>query len=135
MKSISWDNLNKLESYKKLQTLKGAVSVAKVLSGAAGAKRVAECSIPMSSGLTYNYAAKQVNKQILSVFKALVKEDQLLEKFAALYNGEVINLGEKRMVLHHLTRGQLGNKVVADGADKREFYVSQHKAIADFADK
>lgn len=135
MKSISWDNLNKLESYKKLQTLKGAVSVAKTLSGAAGEKRVAEFSIPMSSGLTYNYAAKQINKQVLTVFKALVKEDQLLEKFAALYNGEIVNLGEKRMVLHHLTRGQLGGKVVVDGADKRDFYVKQQNAIAGFADK
>jgi glucose-6-phosphate isomerase len=135
MKSISWDNLNKLENYKKLQTLKGSVSVANALSGTAGEKRVAEYSIPMSSGLTYNYAAKQINKQILTVFKALVKEDQLLEKFAALYNGEVINLGENRMVLHHLTRGQLGSKVVADGADKRDFYVKQQNAIAEFADK
>ena len=133
--SISWDNLNKLESYKKLQTLKGAVSVAKALSGASGAKRVEEYTIPMSSGLTYNYAAKQVNKQILTVFKSLVKEDQLLEKFAALYNGEVINLGENRMVLHQLTRGQLGNDVTADGVNKRTFYQNEVKKIADFADK
>jgi len=115
--SISWDNLTKLDSFKKLLTLKGAVSVKKALSGAAGAKRVEECSIPMSSGLTYNYAAKQVNKQILTVFKSLVKEDQLLEKFAALYNGEVINLGENRKVLHQLTRGQLGDNVMADGVN------------------
>ena len=133
--SISWDNLNKLDSFKKLQTLKGAVSVAKALNGASSAKRVEECSIPMSNGLTYNYAAKQVNKQVLSVFKSLAKEDQLLEKFAALYNGEVINLGENRMVLHQLTRGQLGNDVTADGVNKREFYENEVKKIADFANK
>ncbi len=40
--TISWENLNKIEGFKKLQTLKGAVSVAKSLTGAAGAKRVAE---------------------------------------------------------------------------------------------
>jgi glucose-6-phosphate isomerase len=135
MKSITWDNLNKLESYKKLQTLKGSVSVAKALSGAAGGKRVADFSIPMSSGLTYNYAAKQINKQVLTILKSLAKEDQLLEKFAAVYNGEIINLGENRMVLHHLTRGQLGNDVIVDGVNKRDFYSKQQKAIADFADK
>jgi len=135
MKSISWDNLNKLESYKKLQALKGAVSVAKALGGAAGEKRVAEFAIPMSSGLTYNYAAKQINKQIITVFKALVKEDQLLEKFAAVYNGEVVNTGENRMVLHHLTRGQLGTPVTDGGADKRAFYVKQQKAAGEFAEK
>ena len=45
------------------------------------------------------------------------------EKYAALYNGEVINTGEKRMVLHQMTRGQLGESVEADGVDKRAFYV------------
>src|SRR5574344_1746802 len=89
----------------------------------------------MSNGLTYNYAAKQVNKQILSVFKSIVKEDQLLEKYESLYNGEVVNLGEKRMVLHQLTRGQLGKDVVVDGINKRSFYEEQQKRIADFADK
>ena len=135
MAEISWNNLNKLESYKKLQSLKNSVSLASALKGASGVKRVTEFSIPMSAGLTYNYAAKQVNKQIISVFKSLVKEDQLLEKFAALYNGEVVNTGEKRMVLHHLTRGQLEKDVVVDGVNKRDFYVNVQKRIAEFADK
>ncbi len=130
---ISWTNLNKLESFKELKTLKEGISLKKALKGAGGAKRVAECNIAMGGALTYNYAAKQVDKKTIAVFKKIVKEQQLLEKFASLYNGEVVNTGEKRMVLHHLTRGQLGNKVTADGTDKREFYVAQQKAIAEFA--
>ena len=39
------------------------------------------------------------------------------------------------MVLHHLARKQLGNPVVVDGVDKREFYVAQQKKAADFANK
>ena len=74
MSDISWNNLDKLESFKKLQSLKGSVSVAKELSSADGAKRVAEYSIPMGGGLTYNYAAKQVNPQVLSVLEELAKE-------------------------------------------------------------
>ena len=132
---INWNNLNKMESFKKLKELKGSVSLKKVLNGAAGAKRVGEYSIPMAAGLTYNYAAKAVNRQIINVFKQLVKEDQLLEKFEALYNGDVINTGEKRLVLHQLTRGQLGKDVVVDGVNKRNFYVEQQKKIADFAEK
>ena len=133
--AISWNNLDKLESFKKLQSLKGSVSVAKELQGAEGAARVAKYTIQMGGGLTYNYAAKQVNEQIISVFKNLVEEAQLLEKFEALYNGDVINTGEKRMVLHQLTRGQLGKDVTADGVNKRAFYIDQQKKIADFADK
>lgn len=132
---IEWNNLNKMESFKELKELKGGVSLQKSLKGAAGVKRVEEFNIPMAAGLSYNYAAKQIDKKIISAFKKLVKEDQLLEKFAALYNGEVINTGEKRLVLHHLTRGQLGEKVIVDGVNKRDFYVRQQSAIADFADK
>ncbi|MCI7440903.1 MAG: glucose-6-phosphate isomerase [Treponema sp.] len=135
MSNISWNNLDKLESFKKLQSLKGSVSVAKELSGAEGAKRVAEYSIPMGAGLTYNYAAKQVNSQVLSVLKELASESQLLEKFEALYNGDVINTGEKRMVLHQLLRGQLGKDVMADGVNKRQFYINEQKKMADFAAK
>ena len=75
--AISWNNLDKLESFKKLQSLKGSVSVAKELQGADGAARVAKYTIPMGGGLTYNYAAKQVNEQIISVFKNLVEEAKL----------------------------------------------------------
>lgn len=135
MAQIQWNNLNKIESFKKLKAQKGEVSLAKLLSGAAGAKRVADYSIPMAAGLTYNYAAKQVNKQIIATFKSIVKEHQLLEKFAALYNGEVVNTGEKRLVLHQLLRGQLGNDVIVDGVNKRDFYINEQKKIADFANK
>ncbi|WP_374042195.1 glucose-6-phosphate isomerase [uncultured Treponema sp.] len=135
MSNIAWNNLDTLESFKKLQALKGCVSVAKELSGAEAAKRVAEYSIQMADGLVYNYAAKQVNSKIISIFEELVKESQLLEKFEALYNGDVINTGEKRMVLHQLLRGQLGKDVVADGVNKRDFYINEQKKIAAFAEK
>ena len=133
MATISWNNLNKLASFKELKEFKDSVSLAKVLSGAAGVKRVAEFSIPMGGGLVYNYAAKKINRQLISAFKKIVKEAQLLEKYEALYNGEIINTGEKRMVLHQLTRGQLGKDVIVDGVNKRSFYVEQQKKIADFA--
>ncbi len=133
--AISWENLDTLVSYKKLQSLKGAVSVAKELSGADAANRVAKYSVPMAEGMVYNFAAKQVNDQLLAVLASLADEAQLVEKFEATYNGEVINTGEKRLVLHHLTRGQLGKDVMADGTNKREFYVKEQKRIAEFADK
>ncbi|MCR5614307.1 MAG: glucose-6-phosphate isomerase, partial [Treponema sp.] len=130
---ITWSNLDTLPSYKKMLSLKGQVKLAEVLGNADAAKRVKEYSVPMAAGLKYNYAAKQVNEQILGVLSDLAKEAQLAEKFEALYNGEVVNTGEKRMVLHQLTRGQLGKDVTADGKNKRDFYVEQQKKIADFA--
>ena len=105
------------------------------MSGENGADRVKKYSIAMGAGLVYNYAAKEVDEDILAKLEALAKEAQLTEKYEALYNGEVINTGEKRLVLHQLTRGQLGNAVTADGVDKRSFYVEQQNKIADFAKK
>ncbi|MBR6341394.1 MAG: glucose-6-phosphate isomerase [Treponema sp.] len=132
---ISWSNADTLSSWKKLQSLKGMVSVADELSAPSAADRIAKYSVPMGGGLCYNYAAKQVNEQILKTLAELAEEQQLIEKYQELLDGAVINTGEKRMVLHQLTRGQLGKDVMADGVNKREFYVNEVKRIADFAEQ
>ena len=130
----TWQNADSLSSWKKLQSLKGMVSVADELSAPTAADRIAKYTIPMGGGLTYNYAAKQVNEQIIKTLAELAEEQQLIEKYQELLDGAVINTGEKRMVLHQLTRGQLGKDVMADGVNKREFYVNEVKRIAEFAD-
>ena len=130
---INWANADTLSSWKKLMSLKGMVSVADELSSSSAADRIAKYSIPMGGNLTYNYAAKQVNEQILKTLADLAEEAQLVEKYQDLLNGSVVNTGEKRMVLHQLTRGQLGKDVMADGVNKRDFYINEVKRIADFA--
>ena len=132
--SVTWSNADTLPSWKKLMSLKG-VSVKEALTAKDAAKRVAKYSVPMAAGLTYNYAAKQVNDSVLAELKNLAEEAQLVAKYKELYNGAVINTGEKRMVLHQLTRGQLGKDVMADGVNKREFYVKEQERIAAFAKK
>ena len=131
----TWKNLDTLDSFGKLKELKNHVDIAAALSGEEGGKRVADYSTPMAAGLSYNYAAKEVDETVLSALAKLADEAQLIDKFQELYNGAVINTGENRMVLHHLARKQLGNPVVVDGVDKREFYVAQQKKAADFANK
>ena len=134
MSALNWKNLDTLESYKELKAA-GKVDLKAVLSGEAGGTRVMEYSVPMAGGLCYNYAAKAVDGAILDILQKLADEAQLTGKYEYLYNGAVANTGEKRMVLHQLTRGQLGEKVVADGVDKREFYLNEQKKIAEFAEK
>ena len=127
---INWKNLDTLKAYGELSEV-NEVKLADVMS----ADRVKAYSVPMAEGLKYNYAAKQVDDKVLDVLAKLAKEAQLSEKFKALYEGEIVNTGEKRLVLHHMTRGQLGAAVEADGVDKRSFYVEQQDRIADFANK
>ncbi len=131
---ISWKNTDTLAAYKALLNVE-KVNLNKVMSGEAGAERVKEYAVSMGDDLSFNYAARPVDEKVLSALADFAKEAQLTEKFEALYNGEVINTGEKRMVLHHMTRGQLGDAVVADGVDKRAFYVEQQKKIAELANK
>ena len=131
---ITWKNLDTASTYQELLNV-APVDLKEAMTGESGAERVKKYSVPMAAGLAFNYAAKQVDDKALEAFAKLAEEMQLAEKFEALYNGEVINTGEKRMVLHHLTRGQLGEAVVADGVDKRGFYVEQQKKIAELANK
>ena len=131
---INWNNMDTLASYQALLDAK-RVNLAAAMTGENGAERVKKYSVPMGEGLDFNFGARPVDDDILAGLAAFASEQQLTEKFAALYNGEVINTGEKRRVLHHMCRGQLGESVVADGVDKREFYVGEQNKIAAFANK
>ena len=131
---VSWKNFDKLDSYGKLQAVK-KVNLQEAMAGESGAERVKKYAVPMAAGLTYNFAAKAVDDAILGTLAELAEEQQLSEKFEELYNGAVINTGEKRLVLHQLCRGQLGKDVIADGVNKREFYTGVQANIAEFAKK
>ncbi len=83
---INWNNLDTLGSFAELSKV-SKVNLVDVMSGENGAKRVKEYSVPMAAGLSYNYAAKEVDDNVLNALVALADEAQLSEKFEALYNG------------------------------------------------
>ena len=131
---ITWKNMDTLASYEALKAVK-PINLVAAMSGECGAERVKKYTAPMGAGMDFNYGARPVDDDILAALAAFAKEQQLTEKYAALYNGDVINTGEKRRVLHQLTRGQLGNDVIADGVNTREFYVGEQNKIAELANK
>ena len=131
---VSWKNLDTLASYAELAKV-AKVDLPAVMAGENGGERVKKYTVPMGAGLAYNYAAKRVDDDVLAALAELAKEAQLTEKYEALYNGEMINTGEKRLVLHQMCRGQLGEAVVADGVDKRAFYTGEQAKITEFANK
>ncbi|WP_320130481.1 glucose-6-phosphate isomerase [uncultured Sphaerochaeta sp.] len=97
--------------------------------------RIQAYCIAEGGGLSYNYAAMPVDEAILKTLQELSDEQQLIEKYVALLNGEIINTGEKRLVLHQLTRGQILSTVFADGEDKGEFYKTQLDNIKTFSEE
>ena len=62
---VTWDNLDTLASFQNLSKT-GRIDLKKVMSGENGAERVKNYSIPMAEGLVYNYAAKQVDDDVLA---------------------------------------------------------------------
>ena len=131
---IAWKNMDTLTAYQEMLAA-DKLNLAAAMAGENGAERVKNYTAPMGAGLHFNFGARPVDDNILAILEKFAAEQQLAEKFAALYNGEMINTGEKRLVLHHLCRGQLGDAVIADGVDKREFYLGEQKKIAAFANK
>jgi len=97
------------------------------------AKRVGECVAPMAEGLNYSWAAKAVNEECVMLLQELSKETELIAKYKALLNGEMMNTGEKRKVLHHLLRAEQGQPVIENGKNIGDFYRKELERLCDFA--
>ena len=83
---ITWKNMDTLAAYEELKTA-DKVCVSRAMGGENGAERVKNYTVPMGAGMDFNYAARPVDDNILSVLEKFAAEQQLVEKFAALYNG------------------------------------------------
>ena len=147
MKFIDFD---KTESYRQLTKLAAKkINLKTILTG----ERVKKCDVPLGkfdglsdgAGLYYNWAAKIVDDDILDALQFLADEQELVAKYRALLEGEVMNTGENRMVLHHLTRSPDGKTPTGvsvnhkDPADKPrdlgEFYRKERDRFSAFAEK
>ena len=73
---ITWNNLDTLASFKELEGVK-KVNLAEVMAGENGAERVKNYSVPMAEGFAYNFAAKQVDDEVLEGLKKLAEEAHL----------------------------------------------------------
>jgi len=127
---MKYFNFDKTDAYKKLS--KHAMK-AFLFRDKLDAKRVGECIVPMATGLKYSWAAKPVNDKCIKLLQDLADEQDVIAKYKALLNGEVMNTGENRKVLHHLSRGQQGQPVVENGKDIGEFYRKELARFCDFA--
>ena len=128
-----WKNLDECSFLRDLQEAQ-IPDLTQWMHGGGGAYRIERYSIPMPAGMHYNYAAKQVDDNILSILGAVADEQQIKLKYEMLLNGDEINTGENRKVLHHLTRGQLGGDVIYNGKNMRTFYLEQLEKIREFSE-
>lgn len=133
---VSFNDLDKTESFKSLLALKKASGTFD-FRYALTADRVKAYRAPIAEGLVYSFAAKAVGDEALALFQKLADEQQVVQKYKMILDGEVMNTGEKRLVLHHLLRAcgsHLGKTVVHEGRDIGAFYAGELERFGAFAD-
>jgi glucose-6-phosphate isomerase len=123
-KTAGYQNLARLAAQGKTGNLRDMLN----------AERVKQCQVPMAGGLRYSWAAKGVDTPIVESLQALADEQELIDKYRAILDGEVMNTGENRKVLHHLLRGQTGKPVIHDEKDIGAFYRQERERFSVFAD-
>ncbi len=99
------------------------------------ARRLAERVVGAGGGLSFSYAAMDADDEALRLLSEAAAELDLVGQYRALASGEVMNLGERRMVLHHLARGCPCGPVAKDGRDYGAFYASELDRFAAFAER
>lgn len=127
---MNYTNLDKTETFGKLKASK------KSLKNMLSAERIRECNTALGGGLSYNWASMPIGDEEIRALQALADEMELIDKYKAILSGEMMNPGEKRLVLHHLTRGNvLDKKIIADGEDKDLFYQGELEKVKEFSEK
>ncbi len=130
MQINEYPNLDATAAYRSLRQY-ALLNIKSLLSP----ERVRDYCIDAGGDLRFSYAEAPVDFTVIRLFQDLANEQRLLEQFEKLRSGEYVNVGENRMVLHHLTRAPLGSPVTHEGVNLRKFYAEQTARIADFSGK
>ena len=149
---MKYIDLDKTDSYKRLMDLAKEgknFDFKKILTS----ERVKNSEVPLalfskSEGLVYNWAAKAVDDRILDALQALADEGELIAKYRSLLEGDLMNTGEGRKVLHQLLRspdgkaatGKIVNQEDSSSSDTSPrdlgaFYLKELKRFSGFAEK
>jgi glucose-6-phosphate isomerase len=84
-------------------------------------------------GIYLDYSKNRVNDETMRLLLRLAQECALPERIAAMFNGERINVTEKRAVLHTALRAPSSERVVLDGHDVVPEVQAVLKRMAAFA--
>jgi len=127
---MEYKNLDQTQSFKDLKKIT-PVDIKTELNK----EKVDKYEIETGSRIKFNYAPLPVNDKILDILTNLSKEQALIEKYKLILSGEIMNTGESRRVLHHLTRIDPASPVIFEEQNLREFYIRQQERINNFAGK
>ena len=104
-------------AWKKLQAHYEAISQTSIKAlFEANAKRFEEFSIQYPS-ILIDYSKNRINAETVQLLIDLAKETKVDEAIQQMFAGEVINVTEKRAVLHTALRNRSNEPVFVDGKD------------------
>lgn len=128
--SLTYQNLDKARAFQKLTSL-----AKESLKDTFTPERLKERDLAAGGGLRFNYGARNISEEALEALKELAAEQELVGKYQSLLQGDVINTGEKRKVMHHLCRNHQAAEVLFEGKNLGDFYKEQKEAFFSFAEK
>jgi glucose-6-phosphate isomerase len=70
-----------------------------------------------ADGIYFDYSKHRVTDETLGLLLKLAEESGLKERVNAMFNGDKINITEKRAVLHTALRAPKGRQIMVDGQD------------------
>jgi glucose-6-phosphate isomerase len=87
-----------------------------------------------AAGLYLDYSKHRVTDETLRLLVRLADDCRLRERMDAMFNGDKINVTERRAVLHIALRAPAGDRIVVDGADVVPAVHAVLDRMATFAD-
>ena len=88
MADIEYRNLDQCDAFGRLAEVTRP-RLADVLT----TERLLQFETPAGAGLSYNYAAKTANEQVIDLLQTLADQQQVIDKYREILDGRIMNTG------------------------------------------
>jgi glucose-6-phosphate isomerase len=88
-----------------------------------------------AAGIYFDYSKNRITDETILLLLDLAEESGLRSRIDAMFNGEKINVTEKRAVLHVALRAPKGQKILVDGVDVVPLVHAVLDKMADFSNR
>jgi glucose-6-phosphate isomerase len=88
-----------------------------------------------AAGIYFDYSKNRITDETILLLLDLAEESGLRSRIEAMFNGEKINITEKRAVLHVALRAQKSQKILVDGVDVVPQVHAVLDKMADFSNR
>ncbi|MFZ5617762.1 MAG: glucose-6-phosphate isomerase [Pseudomonadota bacterium] len=128
-------DITKTGSWRRLETIRGALSKRRTIDLFAEDAARAEKFSLSAAGLFLDYSKNKVSAEAMSALFALAREAGLEQAIARMVGGEKINATENRAVLHVALRDSSARAYPVDGEDASRLVAAEREKMRGFAER